>query len=157
MVTKENIIKSQNNWSEWVVAIGIKFEQNKDYKAFVNKTIGSIYGLEFKKLLFKPTKASIKQFRSTKKELVSYFVGDDRNFPEDKGFALEPWKEIRFENASFVTEKKFGVAMGNYFFKNSSNIEVKVEYTLGYMYTLNGNLKIFLHHSSIPFKNETIY
>jgi hypothetical protein len=46
------------------------------------------------------------------------------------------------------------LAMGNYFFTDLSGIMVKVEYTFGYIRGNNGNLKINLHHSSLPFKND---
>lgn len=156
MISKEDIVKSQKKWAEWVIETGKKLQNNEDYVSFVNNTIDDIYGLEFKNVLFKPTKASIKQFRLKKPEIVSYFVGANESFPEDYGFALEPWKEIRFENESFFFDEKFGIAMGNYFFKNASNIEIKVEYTFGYMRTFEEELKIFLHHSSIPFKNDKV-
>jgi len=46
------------------------------------------------------------------------------------------------------------LAMGNYFFTDSSGTAVKVEYTFGYIRGNNGNLKINLHHSSLPYKND---
>ena len=75
MISKEDIVKSQKKWAEWVIEIGKKLQNNEDYVSFVNNTIDDIYGLEFKNVLFKPTKASIKQFRLKKPEIVSYFVG----------------------------------------------------------------------------------
>jgi len=40
--------------------------------------------------------------------------------------------------------------MGNYFFTNPEGEEVKVEYSFGYRIDSEGNLRICLHHSSIP-------
>ena len=40
--------------------------------------------------------------------------------------------------------------MGNYFFTDSNGDEVKVEYTFGYVSDENGNLRIQVHHSSMP-------
>ena len=42
------------------------------------------------------------------------------------------------------------LAMGNYFFTNPEGDEVKVEYSFGYTKDSEGNLRICLHHSSIP-------
>ena len=40
--------------------------------------------------------------------------------------------------------------MWNYFFTDLDGNEAKVEYTFGYK-SINGNLKIDLHHSSFPY------
>ena len=42
------------------------------------------------------------------------------------------------------------MAMGNYFFTNSIEEEVKVEYSFGYIVDSEGKLRINLHHSSMP-------
>ena len=44
------------------------------------------------------------------------------------------------------------IAMGNYYFTSEQDKknETKVEYTFGYIRDINGNLRINLHHSSIP-------
>ena len=41
--------------------------------------------------------------------------------------------------------------MGNYFFTDLNGDESKVEYTFGYVKDEEGNLKIGVHHSSLPF------
>ena len=42
------------------------------------------------------------------------------------------------------------IAMGNYFFTSPEGDEVKVEYTFGYVLDGDGDLRIHLHHSSMP-------
>lgn len=116
--------------------------------------VNELYGYEKGPVLFKPTKASREQFRLTTESAVSYFIGQNPDFPEDKGFALEPWQNVRFENAGFIFEEKQALAMGNYFFTNYQGVETKVEFSFGYYRSKNGSLKINLHHSSLPFKNE---
>jgi hypothetical protein len=70
---------------------------------------------------------------------------------EDSGFALQPWINVRFENASVILNEKTASAMGNYFFTEPNGNIVKVEYSFGYFLDSNGNLKINLHHSSLPY------
>jgi len=41
--------------------------------------------------------------------------------------------------------------MGNYFFTGTDGDETKVEYSFGYTKDEDGNLKIVLHHSSLPY------
>ena len=40
---------------------------------------------------------------------------------------------------------------GNYFFTTPEGDEVKVEYSFGYLLDEDGNVRINLHHSSMPF------
>lgn len=45
--------------------------------------------------------------------------------------------------------------MGNYYFTDANtNKEIKVEYTFGYIKDKDGNLKINLHHSSLPYAKK---
>ena len=46
------------------------------------------------------------------------------------------------------------MAMGNYFFTDPDGVEVMVEYTFGYMLDDAGELRIVLHHSSLPYAPE---
>ena len=46
------------------------------------------------------------------------------------------------------------LAMGNYFFTGPDGAEVKVEYTFGYKADGNGDLRIRLHHSSMPANDD---
>ena len=44
------------------------------------------------------------------------------------------------------------LTMGNYFFTNYDNENIKVEYSFGYTFDDKENLKIVFHHSSIPYQ-----
>ena len=102
--------------------------------------------------MFKPTKCELDQFRPTKPEALSYFIaGEDRVCKEDKGFAINPWIKVRFENSGFILDERRAIAMGNYYFTDLEGHEAKVEYTFGYK-LMDGQLKIDLHHSSFPYK-----
>ena len=82
----------------------------------------------------------------------AFIIGKD--FNEDLGFALNPWTNVRFENEGYNIREKFALVMGNYFFTSLDGNETKVEYTFGYFKDKAGSLKINLHHSSLPYKNE---
>ena len=104
--------------------------------------------------MFKPTKCEVEQFRPSKADALSYFIaGDNRACNEDKGFAIQPWTNVRFENSNFILEDNRAIAMGNYFFTDLDNNEAKVEYTFGYK-LVNQKLKIDLHHSSFPYSHS---
>ena len=101
-------------------------------------------------VLFKPTLAATDQFRPTFQTALSYFVASNNACPEDQGFAIKGWTSVRFENSDVIINGNTALAMGNYFFTSQEGFEVKVEYTFGYILDDNGDLRIQLHHSSMP-------
>tara|TARA_B100001769_G_scaffold262297_1_gene244551 strand:+ start:54 stop:455 length:402 start_codon:yes stop_codon:yes gene_type:complete len=126
-----------------------------DYSRAKNLTLELMYQLyDFRdgKVQFKPTKASDKQFRNDEDSALSYFIGADKNFPEDSGFAMSQWKNIEFKNDSINIYEDVAIVMGNYFFTDGSGAETKVEYTFGYI-KRDKSLKIILHHSSLPYNS----
>ncbi|EOC7934813.1 hypothetical protein ACI8HB_003639 [Vibrio cholerae] len=136
---------AQQGWGEGIVKIG----KAKDPRKAAIEHLDEFYAFDNGQVLFKPTLASADQFRGTKKEALSYFIGQD--LAEDKGFALAPYTKVRWENEGIVTDDDSAMAMGNYFFTKTNGEEVKVEYSFGYIKDKNGKLKINLHHSSMPF------
>lgn len=151
MITKEQVVAAQNEWGAGVVKIGSLKDSRKECESFTSDFLDKLYSFENGPVLFKPTKCEIEQFRPTKAEAESYFIaGDTRACAEDKGFAINPWTKVRFENSNIILEENRAIAMGNYFFTDLNGDEAKVEYTFGYNLK-NGQLKIDLHHSSFPY------
>ena len=152
-VTEGEILKAQEDWAAAIVAIGTAYAGGKDYRSVAEQTVDALYGYAEGPVLFKPTKASEKQFRLTREEAVSYFVTGA--VPEDHGFAIQPWSAVRFENAGFVIDGGSAIAMGNYYFTDANTgTEAKVEFTFGYFRDGQGRLRINLHHSSFPYVPE---
>ena len=152
MISKEDVLYIQKKWADAVVLLG----KLKDNRAACNKAahefIPQLYAVKEKKILFKPTLASQFQFRHTEDEIISYFIGNNPKIKEDKGFAMRPWTEVRFENAGMITESERAIVMGNYFFKSPDGQTTKVEFTFGYIRLEDGTVKIDLHHSSLPYQ-----
>ena len=152
MITKEQVLDAQEKWGNGVVKIGALKNQRTECEPFTSSFLDERYAFDSSLVIFKPTKCEIQQFRPTKAEALSYFIaGDDRACNEDKGFAIQPWTKVRFENAGIILEKERAISMGNYFFTDLDGNEAKVEYTFGYK-LINNELKIDLHHSSFPYK-----
>lgn len=147
-ISTAEVEAAQKRWGEGIVKIG----KAKDARKAALKHLDEFYAFDHGQVLFKPTLASVDQFRGTKKEALSYFIGQD--LAEDKGFALAPYTKVRWENEGIITDGDSAMAMGNYFFTKTNGEEVKVEYSFGYIKDKEGNLKINLHHSSLPFSPE---
>lgn len=150
-ISQQEFLNFQNEWGKAVVNIGTHFLEKTDFKQAAINLVDQFYGYNEASVLFKPTRAQHKQFRLNAQSAVSYFVGNNPEYKEDTGFALQPWINIRFENSGFIYNGDCAVAMGNYFFTDLARQEKQVEYTLGVFRTKEGKLKINLHHSSLPY------
>ncbi len=144
-ITAEEVEKAQMAWGNGIVKIG----KAEDPREAAISHIDKFYAFGSSDVLFKPTLAAEDQFRGDEKEALSYFIGQDME--EDKGFALAPYTNVRWENEGIIVDGDSAMAMGNYFFTTTEGNEVKVEYTFGYMKDEDGNVKINLHHSSLPY------
>lgn len=153
MITSKEVMKTQKMWGEGIVKIGNTFTQGGDYVKAAEEHINTLYAYGITDVLFKPTKAAEKQFRMDYDGALSYFVGKNKNYEEDGGFAINPWTKVRFENEETFIYGNTALAMGNYYFTTTEGNEVKVEYSFGYIKDDMGNLRIVLHHSSLPFQN----
>ena len=148
----ENLVTfTQNKWADTVLKIGNAYKKKINLDNLVCELLNNVYAFNHCEVLFKPTLAKHNQFRSTKEEFISYFLGQNKICKEDNGFAIKNWKSIKFENYKIVEHDNFLLSMGNYFFKNDENESLKVEYTFGFIRITNNELRINLHHSSLPY------
>jgi hypothetical protein len=150
-ITEADVLATEAAWGDGIVAVGKTFTEGGDYKSAAAALIASLYAYGDGTVLFKPTKAAEDQFRETKDEALSYFVGGGEK--EDHGFAIQPWTKVRFENDAMVIDKDSALAMGNYFFTDAkTGDEVKVEFTMGFKRAADGHMELFAHHSSLPYQ-----
>ena len=151
-ITASEVAATQKAWGEGIVAIGSAFTEKSDYRALATDHVQRFYNYkDGATVLFKPTLASENQFRKSIDEALSYFIGTEGS--EDKGFAIKPYVNVRWKNTGTVIsdDGTMAVAMGNYYFTDTDGNETKVEYSFAYTRDVNGNLKIVLHHSSLPY------
>ena len=153
-IREEDVLSIQKEWADSIISIGKIFLNKGDYKLEAEKTLKKLYAFNISNVLFKPTFASQNQFRNSFEDALSYFVGG--NIEEDNGFAIKPWFKIRFSENKIIISPDTAIAMGNYYFTSvdDKKNETKVEYTFGYIKDKRGNLRINLHHSSIPHSNN---
>ncbi|MEM9991065.1 MAG: phosphoribosyl-AMP cyclohydrolase [Bacteroidota bacterium] len=151
-ITEAEVIEAQKEWGEGIVKIGKVYSDGGDYEKAAMNHIQDLYAYDLSSVLFKPTLASVEQFRGSFDGALSYFVGGNKTYPEDKGFAIKPWTNVRWQNTGIINNScNMAIAMGNYFFTTTDGDEVKVEYTLGYVKDKAGDLRIVVHKSSMPY------
>ena len=151
-ITREEVEQAQAVWGQGVVEIGQIFQDSGDYTARAKSHVDALYAYGVDDVVFKPTLAAAAQFRNDTEGALSYFVGGNTTYAEDHGFAIKPWTKVRFENSGIILKDGIALAMGNYFFTDLSGAETKVEYSFGYVRGPGGELRINLHHSSLPFQ-----
>merc|ERR1712193_440861 len=150
-MTKESIEAAQKAWGDGIVTIATAHTDEGDFVQAATDHINNLYAYGLSTVLFKPTLAAEEQFRPTFDKALSYFVASNDECPEDGGFAIKGWTNVLFENTEeIITIGGVGMAMGNYFFTNAEGV-TKVEYSFGYMLDDEGKVRIFLHHSSMPY------
>ena len=151
-ITAAEVEAAQIAWGEGIVAIGSVFTEEGDYRARAAEHIETHYAYgDGATILFKPTLAAEDQFREDAEQALSYFVGTEGT--EDGGFAIKPYTAVGWDNNGTVISESgdMAVAMGNYMFTDTDGGVTKVEYSFAYEKDDNGDLKIVLHHSSLPY------
>ena len=167
MVTEAEVLECQQNWASAICEISSVYLAKGDYIGTAGEWAGVLYGYGHSEVLFKPTKAMAHPFRPTPEDAMSYFVGAgamkqltgdefyDAFVGEDFGFAINGgrgWSNVVFTNHNIVCFADNAIAMGSYDFTDAtSRRKTTVEYTFGYRRNDDGKLRIFLHHSSMPF------
>ncbi|MEM9445557.1 MAG: hypothetical protein AAGA18_09410 [Verrucomicrobiota bacterium] len=150
-ITEADISAAQDMWGSAVVKIGASGDKATEVAKEAAK---AAYAFELGPIQFKPTLASEQPFRPDLEGTLSYFVSGNEKYEEDKGFALKPWTNVRFDNHNVKIFGNKAIAMGHYYFTDSNGKETKVEYTKGYVKTDDGRVLIFLQDSSLPYANS---
>ena len=151
MITKQEVLDVQEKWANGLLKIVETHQSNKEFTTETSDFIDDVYAYDWGEVLFKPTLASDSQFRKDKEGALSYFIGLNPKYSEDKGFALKGWQKVRWENAGIQLLDDVAIAMGNYYFTNSDG-ELKVEFTFVFRKDNTGKIKIVLHDSHLPYQ-----
>jgi hypothetical protein len=152
-ITVAEVEAAQRAWGEALVAISTTYD--RDGLAAATTLAGTVldtaYGYDMGPVLFKPTLTTAPNtFRTTREGALAYFVGGNSAFP-DTGFALKHWRSFEIENAAIVITGNTAISMGNVILTDASGNVTTVDKTWGYVRDGEGNLRIVLHHSSLPY------
>ena len=153
-ITRDQVIAAQNAWGEALVKISTTYDSSgfDAAKKTAEAVIDSAYGYSLGPVLFKPTLTVAPQtFRTTREGALSYFVGGDKTFVSDTGFALKHWRSYKIENAAIFTDGDVAISMGNVRMTDRDGNVTVVDKTWGWKRGTDGNLRIVLHHSSLPY------
>ncbi|GEM_PF-463618 len=151
-ITRDMIQSAQEVWIDQLVRIGEAHATDGDARAVAREVLDTYYDYATNPVLFKPTLTHGEQtFRHTVEGALAYFVGGDDNFPNDSGFALQPYVSGVTDISEVFIHGDVAIAMGNITLTAADGSTVTVDKTFGYRMDSSGNLRIVTHHSSLPF------
>lgn len=156
-ITEAEVQGAQKAWCQALVDISSTYAKDGQpaAKALAEKVIDSAYGYQMGTVLFKPTLTVAPQtFRTTRAGALSYFVGGDPAFPQDKGFALKGWTKCESQNAGIFIAGDSATSMGNVMVTGKDGEITTVDKTWTYVKDDAGKLRIVVHHSSLPYTGK---
>ena len=154
-ISEEDLFDVRTAWGNGLIEISKTFETEGIEMAtsVASDMIDNLYGFNFGKVLFKPTLSSGSQtFRPTKEGALSYFVGHNSAYPNDSGFGIKFWREINSVTSAIFIDDTLAMWMGSVTLIDRDGQITKVDKSWGYKLDGNGNLRIMLHHSSLPYE-----
>ncbi|MDZ4656218.1 MAG: hypothetical protein SH868_01430 [Bythopirellula sp.] len=155
-ITEEEVNAAQQAWCDGLVNIGKVYKAGGNYKDVASKFIDDAYDFGEGQVFFRPTLATAPQaFRTTKEGALAYFVSENPNFPDDKGFALSPWVKARYDNAvegsnAIQIHGNVALAMGNVFLTGADGSEIFVDKVFAFRKCPDGKLRLIVHKSALP-------
>lgn len=154
-ITTDEVVAAVKAWCDGLVQIGKIKTDGGDYKEFARKLIDDTYDYKNGNVFFRPTLAiSPRAFRKTKEGALSYFVGGNKDFPEDGGFALKPWVKVwadddKLENGIQI-HGDIAITMGNLYLQPKDGEQIMVDKTFVFKRCPDGKLRLIVHKSALP-------
>jgi hypothetical protein len=151
-VTPKMVREAVQGWCDALLLISKTDMQGGDAKKVASQVLDSAYNYQDGNMtLFKPTLTSGAQtFRLTKQGALAYFVGGDKKYPNDTGFARKNWVKARFKPAGIIVDDDIGIFMGNVYLTDAKGKTTMVDKTFVFKFT-NGKPRIIVHKSALPF------
>jgi hypothetical protein len=155
LITQADVLAAHKAWGDGLCLIA-KTHEEKGYgaaKKVAQQVLDAAYGYAKNiPVLFKPTLASGEQtFRLTSEGALSYFVGGFEKYPNDSGFAIKGWRKVESKPAGILLLGDTALSTGNVYCTDKAGKTTIVDKTWGYQKDDEGNVRIILHHSSLPY------
>ena len=154
-ILEKDIFLAIDAWQSGILEISKAYELNGLERArdVADNMLDELYGFHLGPVLFKPTLSGGHQtFRQTKDGALAYFIGHDSKYPLDSGFGIKNWRKVIYDTACVFLDQKVAMWMGWVTFVDKNDDITKVDKSWGYKLDKDGELKIILHHSSLPYE-----
>lgn len=154
-ITEQEMADAREAWASALIAISKAYEDEgiDAARELAGKVLDMAYGYGLGPVLFKPTLASGEQtFRPTREGALSYFVGNNKDYPLDAGFGVMGWRTVEYETSASFIHGDVAIWMGRAIFTNKDGSVTMADKSWGYKRDEAGDLRIVLHHSSLPYE-----
>ena len=155
LINESDLTQARAAWGNALIEIARAYEAEgiDDARTVAKTMLDSLYGYTLGAVLFKPTMASGEAtFRPTRKGALSYFVGQDADYPLDSGFGIKGWRKVESETVAQFIQGDIAMWMGWVTMLDKDGQVTKVDKSWGYKRDSEGTLRIVLHHSSLPYR-----
>jgi hypothetical protein len=157
-ISETEVRAAQEAWGRALVQISTEHDNKgaKSARTLAKNIIDAAYGYQYGAVLFKPTLTTGEQtFRTTAEGALAYFAGGNKAFPNDNGFAFKGWRSVKIDNAGVFINGDMAITMGKVHLTDKNGQVTTVDKTWGFKKDTNGNLRIVLHHSSLPYVDSS--
>ncbi|CUH75448.1 hypothetical protein TRM7557_00392 [Tritonibacter multivorans] len=154
-ITEQDMAAAYGAWANALVALSKTYEAEgiDAARALAGEAIDALYAYGDGPVLFKPTLASGDQtFRPTRDGALAYFVGHDDVYTRDQGFGILGWRNAEFHTKATFTQGDVAIWMGRVEFTDKDGKVIEADKSFGYKRDAAGDLRIVLHHSSLPYQ-----
>lgn len=155
-ITQNAIEAFQKQWGKGLVAVGAEYTMKGDYRKKASAFVDDVFAYMVRPTMWRPTYAMLAPFRMTREGAVSYLAGaypgasSSSGYREDLGFALRPWRYVRFENQGITIDENQAIAMGQMFFSDATGVQDQADFVIGLVIDKwEGRLRINLMHTSV--------
>ena len=158
-ITEDDVNKAQQEWCDGLIEISRRYREDLDYREYANDFIDRLYDFAEGRVFFRPTLAKAPQnFRTTRAGALAYFIGEDRDFPNDTGFAKLPWVSATYDNEiegndAVQIHDDIAIVMGNVYLRQDEvtvgGKEVVVDKVFVYRKDRTGALRLIVHNSAV--------
>lgn len=156
-ITEADVKAAQDAWGKALIQISSDYDNGglEKAKTTAKAVLDAAYGYSQGPVLFKPTLSGGEQtFRTDYQGALSYFVGGDKKYPQDKGFALKSWTKYSYKNAAVYINGDMALTTGNVSVTDKNGKVTTVDKTWGFKKGDDGKIRIVLHHSSLPYSEK---
>ena len=153
-ILEKDISDAVSAWGDGLLEISNAYENSGIEKATLvaEGMLDKLYGFNLGPVLFKPTLSGGSQtFRLTREGALSYFIGQNPVYSQDSGFGIKFWRKFSAEASAVFIDETVAMWMGWVTFIDKNEQVTKVDKSWGYKLDNKGNLRIILHHSSLPY------
>ena len=154
-ILEKDLISARTAWGNRLLQISRSFETEgiEMARKVASNMLDTLYGYDLGQVLFKPTLSGGSQtFRPTKEGALSYYTGQNSVYPNDIGFGVKSWREFNSNTSAIFIDDTVAMWMGSVTLIDKDGQVTKVDKSWGYKLDGNGNLRIVLHHSSLPYE-----